>query len=113
MERIAELARAQLSAYNAADLEGFVSCYHPSVEVREGEQLICEGRAAFRERYRALFEGCEFGGEVPERVAAGGHCVDLELWWRVAPKTGERSEGRLLVHYTLRDELIGSVRFLR
>ena len=43
----------------------------------------------------------------------GDHCVDLEHWWRIDPETGERSEGSILVHYTLRDDLIGTVRFMR
>ena len=40
------------------------------------------------------------------------HCVDDELWWRIDPESGERSEGRVLVRYHERDGLIGTVQFL-
>ena len=113
MSQITDLARRQLVAYNASDLEAFVACYHPEVAVTEGGEVVCEGRDAMRERYRRLFETFEFGGEVPQRLDVGDHCVDLEHWWRVDPETGERSEGSILVHYTLRDDLIGAVRFIR
>jgi hypothetical protein len=43
----------------------------------------------------------------------GPHAVDLERWWRIDPDRGERSEGEILVRYTQRDDLIGTVQFLR
>jgi hypothetical protein len=113
MPAIEELAARQLEAYNASNLEAFVACYHPQVRVFEGDTLLCEGREAFRERYRGLFSNVEFGGEVPKRLAVGGHCVDFERYWRIDPQSGERSEGVVLVHYTECDGLIASVRFLR
>lgn len=113
MSRIATLAARQLDAYNASDLDAFVACYHPEVRVYDGENLVCEGSEAFRERYRALFEHGTFGAEVPERLQLGAHCVDRELWWRLDAETGERREGEVLVCYVQRDEVIGQVRFLR
>ena len=35
MTDIAQLAQAQLDAYNAADLDAFIACYHPDVVVME------------------------------------------------------------------------------
>jgi hypothetical protein len=113
MSRIADLAVQQLIAYNASDLEAFVTWYHEDVRVFEGEALVCEGRDAFRERYRRLFTEFEFGGTVDERLNVGGHCVELEVWWRIDPETGTRSEGEILVCYEALDGLIGVVRFLR
>ena len=112
MSTIEELAARQLDAYNRSDLEAFVACYHEEVCILEEEGPSVRGREAFRERYRGLFEDWTFGAEVPERLVLDGHCVDLEHWWRIEPGTGERSEGSVLVHYTERDGLIGTVRFL-
>lgn len=112
MTPIAALAARQLEAYNAHDLDAFVACYHPEVEVWDGGACIARGTAAFRERYTDLFTRWEFGATVPERIDHAGHCVDLEDWWRIDPESGERSHGRVLVHYTLRDDQIGAVRFL-
>lgn len=113
MNAIEALAIQQLKAYNASDLEAFVACYHPDVQVFEGEKKVTEGREAFRERYRRLFEEFTFEGIVPKRLATEDHCVDLEHYWREDPETKERKEGSVLVAYTLRDALIGEVRFLR
>ena len=60
-----------------------------------------------------MFETWSFGATVSQRIGTGPHCVDLEHWWRVDPSTNERSEGDLLVRYTLRDRLIGTVQFLK
>jgi hypothetical protein len=113
MSAIEALAIRQLEAYNASDLEAFVACYHPEVVVMEGEDEVCRGREAFRDRYRTMFEAWEFGGTVPERLHLAGHCIDFEHYWRIDPETGERTEGQIMVHYHERDGLIGQVRFLR
>ena len=113
MNTIETLAIQQLVAYNESQLEDFVSCYHPDVVVYDGDEKVCEGREAFRERYRDLFERFEFGGTVPERLVNGEHCVDLEHYWRVDPDTLKRTEGSILVCYALKNNTIGVVRFLR
>jgi len=112
MTDIATLAARQLQAYNDSDLDAFVACYHPEVVVYDGEEVIAEGRAAFRERYTDLFTRWDFGASVPTRVHHADHCIDLEDYWRVDPDSGERRDGRVLVHYQLRDGHIGAVRFL-
>ena len=107
------LARQQLKAYNAADLDAFVGCYHQDVQVFDGGALVARGREAFRERYRALFEGWSFGAEVIQRMHLDHHCIDYETWWRVDPESGVRSDGAILVHYEAVDGLIMKVEFLR
>jgi len=113
MSRIAELAQQQLDAYNASDLEAFVACYHQDVRVLNGDEESIRGHHDFRERYRTLFAEWDFGATVPERMSLNTHCVDFERWWRVDPKTDERSDGEILVRYEERDGLIGTVQFLR
>ena len=91
MTDIAQLAQAQLDAYNAADLDAFIACYHPDVVVMEGDAISFSGREAMRERYRDLFSDWTFGASVPERLVAGSHCVDRELYWRTKTSPSDRS----------------------
>jgi len=109
----AALAARQLAAYNAADLDAFCACYHSEVEVWNDREPGFQGIEAFRDCYRDLFERWEFGATVSQRIEMGGHAIDREHWWRVNPETGKRTEGDLLVRYTVRDDLIGVVQFLR
>jgi len=113
MTTIRELAAQQLDAYNAADLDAFAACYHPDVTVYQGEEQQFQGRETLRERYRTMFEEWSFGATVSKRLDMGAHCIDLEHWWRVDPANNKRSEGDLLVRYTMRDNLIGIVQFLK
>ena len=108
---IQTLVQMQLDAYNAGQLDAFVACFHPAVEVLEGGERTVEGRAAFRDRFADLFSQGGFGASVPARLHEGPHCVDLEVWWQKMPN-GETESGRLLVRYTARDGLIGVVEYL-
>ena len=112
MTDIAQLAQAQLDAYNASDLDAFIACYHPDVQVLDEETTSITGREQMRERYRDLFEEWSFGASVPERLVVGRHCVDRELFWRIDPDSGERTEGEILVRYSAADGLIARVQFL-
>ena len=113
MSAIADLAARQLEAYNASNLDDFVACYHPDVRVFDGDDVSLEGLEQFRQRYQDLFRKWRFGATVPQRLTLNGHCIDYEEWWRVNPENGERTEGRIIVRYELKDKLIGTVQFLR
>lgn len=114
MPTAADLATAQLAAYNAADLDAFCACYHPDVVVLDetGTPTLA-GMAAFRERYGALFRDFAPAATVDARLALGPHVVERERWARVRRDTGERSEGEVLVRYTEADGLLRWVEFLR
>lgn len=114
MSLISELARAQLQAYNQADLEAFCACYHPEVRVLDQDGVCTlQGMEDFRARYGAMFERFEqVQASVPHRLSLGTHCVDLEHYSRVERSTQERSGGTVLVRYTERDGLIGTAQFL-
>ena len=110
---IEQLAQRQLDAYNQADLDAFVACYHQDVRVFSGNEQTISGIDQFRRQYQSLFESWQFGASVPQRLALNGHCIDFEEWWRIDPRTHERSEGQILVRYEERDGVIGTVQFLR
>lgn len=105
---IEKLAAEQLNAYNRADLDAFCACYHDDVQVFDGEEEKPRGIEAFRKRYEAKFATGGFGATVPKRIALGDHCIDLEHWWTENGKRGE-----VLVRYSLKDDRIGTVQFLR
>ena len=113
MPSIEELAARQLEAYNQADLAAFAAVYHPEVVVFNDNEESYRGREELRERYRGMFEHWKFGATVSKRMSMEPHCIDLEHWWRINPKTGVRTEGDIMVRYTIRDGLIGWVQFLR
>jgi len=110
--KIEVLAGQQLEAYNKHDLEAFVNCYHEEVIVLNSDgKVTVQGRDAFREKYEGMFSRGNFGATVETRVTHGAHCVDLENWHRV--RKGKEVQGTVLVRYSLRDDLIGTVQFLK
>ena len=111
---VVALARRQLAAYNAADLDAFCACYHPVVRVLEADGTVrSEGMEAFRARYAGLFEAYrDVRAEVDARLTLGPHVVEREAWTRTHRGTGERSDGQVLVRYTARDGTIALVEFL-
>ncbi|MEL6346371.1 MAG: nuclear transport factor 2 family protein [Myxococcota bacterium] len=111
---VSDLAARQLAAYNDADLDAFCACYHDEVKVLDADgQITAEGIDAFRSRYAPMFARGGFGASVPQRVSVGDHCVDVEDYWRTDPETGARTEGRVMVRYSLRGDRIGVVQFFR
>jgi hypothetical protein len=109
----ADLAARQLAAYNRADLDAFCACYHPEVMVLDGDGTVdISGIETFRSRYADKFAAGGFGATVPERVALGPDCVDLEHYWWL-DGDGVRQEGAVLVRYAVSDGLISTVQFLR
>lgn len=75
-----ELAQRQLDAYNAHDLEAFVACYHPEVEVRDfpAGTLRFQGHAELRARYGPMFENPALHAHLVSRTALGPLCIDTE-----------------------------------
>ena len=106
----ADLSERQLAAYNRADLDAFCGCYADNVRVYVGEALEINGMVAFRSRYADTFAAGSFGATVPRRLVHGPHCVDEEHWW--SGEGAARTEGVLLVSYTVEQGKIALVRFL-
>ncbi|MFK0292704.1 nuclear transport factor 2 family protein [Streptomyces sp. NPDC090442] len=78
-----EIVDGQLAAYNARDLDAFLGYYVEDVPVYafpSGEVLADRSGPAFRERYRALFDGSpDLHAELVSRVTHGRIVIDQEL----------------------------------
>lgn len=105
------LAQAQLDAYNARDLDAFVSLYSEDVEVYSypGE-LVIEGREAFRERYAQRFQTEGLRAEILHRSVLGKRVVDHERAWVNGP---DAAPVEVIVIYTIENGHIARVEFLR
>ena len=110
----AALADAQLVAYNAADLEAFAACFHPDVTVLDHAGAVTLASIeVFRVAYGRMFASHVPHAEVDQRLCFGLHVIERERWSRVHRESGERTEGELLVRYTVDGGLIRWVEFLR
>lgn len=107
----AQLAQAQLDAYNAHDLERFLSHYAEDVVgYAFPDQLLFEGKAAMRERYaRIVFAGSTVRAAVPQRIVQGERVIDHETVTG-HPLFGETS---VTVIYEAREGLIRKLWLLR
>jgi hypothetical protein len=76
----AAAAQRQLDAYNAHDLDAFVACYHPDVEVRDfpAGTLRVAGREALRARYADVLARPGLRADVVRRITHGAVVVDEE-----------------------------------
>jgi hypothetical protein len=70
----------QLGAYNSHDLEAFLACYSPDVQVRNRQgKTLMDGRAAVRREYDEWFTSHpEVHAESTGRLVSGEWVVDEE-----------------------------------
>lgn len=71
----------QLKAYNAHDLEAFLSCYSPDIKValHPGGQTLDEGREALRLSYAKLFAECpHLHAHITKRITLENMVIDEE-----------------------------------
>jgi hypothetical protein len=100
---------AQVAAYNAHDVDGFVACYATDAEIVDGGsgRTLMSGHAEMRERYARLFATHpDAHADIRERMREGDWVVDHEL-----VHTGGEQRG-YVVAYRLRDGLISRVLIL-
>jgi hypothetical protein len=78
------LVEAQLTAYNAQDLDAHCACFADDVIVANvGEEPNLQGIAAYRERYAGLFAQFPHNrAEALTRTAIGDKVIDHERVWR-------------------------------
>ncbi|MCK6440642.1 MAG: nuclear transport factor 2 family protein [Planctomycetes bacterium] len=112
---VIQLSDEQLAAYNAADTGRFCACYHENVKVLDMEgNVTLSGIAAFRDRYGKLFtEWKDVRADIVGRLHLANHSVELEIWRRTNPQTGETLTGQIIVRYTEMDGKLAIVQFLK
>ena len=93
---------AQLAAYNAHDVEGFVACYAPDAEIVDGSgRTLMRGHAEMRERYARLFATHpDAHADIRERLREGRWVVDHEVVHAGAEQRG------YVVAYEVQDGLV-------
>ena len=76
----------QLAAYNARDIDAFMSCWAEDFRYYEfPDRLLAHGAAAVRERHVERFKEPNLRGRLVRRMAAAGLVVDEEVVTRTFP----------------------------
>ena len=107
----AEVIEANLAAYNARDIDGFMRWFADEVEVTDQETgaVVMRGLPEVRRFYAALFETSPaLHAHIEQRVVVGGFVVDHE---RVTGRAGGDVE--VLITYDVRDGRIQRVWVVR
>ena len=80
------IVQAQLEAYNARDLGGFLATYAENAELFEHpSKLLASGVAQLRERYAARFAEPNLHARVIQRIVMGNIVIDHERVTRTFP----------------------------
>jgi imidazolonepropionase-like amidohydrolase len=105
------VVQRQVEAYNARDIDAFLSFYAENVVIRRlpAGELMWDGRKAMRDRYDKRFtESLELHCTISNRIVHGDFVVDHELVTGVP----DRPRIRAVATYEVRDGLIQNVWFL-
>jgi hypothetical protein len=107
----AEIAEAQLVAYNAQDLERFCSFYAEDLVVAELNGVVqLTGRAAFQEKYARMFrESPANRVELLGRITLGDVVIDHERVFR----TPDAAPFEVAAIYTFKGQKIVRVDFVK
>jgi hypothetical protein len=105
----ADPVQGQLDAYNAHDIEAFLSWYASDAVIRHADgRVLLQGHTEMRRRYQLMFDqNPELTAQVPTRIRAGRWVVDEE---KVRLADGEL---HVVVGYEVREGLIHSVVMMR
>lgn len=109
---IADVAQAQLDAYNAQDLDWYCSYFTDDLIVADiGGAVTSEGIAAFRARYEGAFAKFPNNkAELVNRIVLGATVVDHE---RVLRGDGETAPFEVAAIYSFRGDKIARVDFAK
>jgi len=106
------LAQAQLDAYNAHDIDGFLACYHEEVEIFDlhSGELRMVGRTAMRARYGPMFDSLpQLHAALINRIVVANTAVDHERVAGLAPDTIVEA----IATYQIEDGLIRRIWFAK
>lgn len=103
-------AQAQLEAYNARDLQRFLTYFAPDVRIEDGQgNLMMQGHDAMRERYGPMFaQNPGLHCRIVTRIRIGEYVIDEE---RITGR--DPAEIHAVAIYRIQGDQITHVRFLR
>ena len=90
---------AQVKAYNAHDLDGFLACYSRDIIIRDGEgSVLVQGIEEMRMQFSALFQASPaLHAKILTRIDVGAYIVLEE---RIEGYDGEPLRGVMVYHQT-------------
>jgi hypothetical protein len=111
MDEARALIDRQLECYNAHDLEGFCATYADDAKVYSGngQEMLLDGKAAIRERYRDRFSDPSLRARIASRLVLGSVVVDYEEIF----EGGSAHPRFAIVVYEVRSGAIASSRILK
>lgn len=109
---LADVAQKQLDAYNARDLEAFLSIYSDTCKIKDykNNQVLMNGKDEMRARYGEMFEKLtELNCEINKRITVANYVIDEEIVY------GLRDSGTVhaVAVYEIENDSIISVLFVR
>jgi len=109
--RLGEIVDKQLEAFNNHDLEAFLEFFHPDIEAYDfSGELELRGMESLRETFKETFS-FQPNEVVDERIISGNYVIDKIAFTYVFE--GETMTEGGVVIYTIEDELIRKLTFLR
>lgn len=107
-----EIVQKQVDAYNSRDIQTFVACHHPEVELYHfgTETPFAVGAEKLRTIYKDVFDNSpNLHAQISNRMVMGNIVIDQE---KVTGRKGvEVSE--IIAIYEIKDALIFKARFIR
>jgi len=106
------IIQQQVEAYNQRDIDAFVACHHPQVELYtfSETQPFATGREKVREIYGDVFEHSpNLHTEVMQRIIIGNRVIDYET---VRGRKGIE-EMLFVAIYEVEDDMIRKAHFMR
>ena len=108
----ATLIQKQVEAYNSRDIEIFVACHHPEVELFNFSEStpFATGRDQIRTIYGDVFENSpKLNTEVLNRIVFDNKVIDHEI----VTNRKEIAHMELIAIYEIEDEMIRKAHFVR
>ena len=106
-----EIVQKQVEAYNTRDIDAFVACHHPEIELYSlgTNEPFVVGIEALRPRYKDIFDRSpKLHSEVVQRMVLSDTVIDKEI---ITGRAGEDRSNYIAI-YQIKDGLIAKVNFV-
>ena len=109
-----QVVQGQVEAFNARDLERFLSYYSPDIVFEDGAgAVVAQGHDAMRALFGPLFaQSPDLHVDIPRRIHVGPWVIDEEQGTGAGPDTGFPPEVHLVVVYRVEGDTIVRMRSL-